>query len=242
MVEEVLRAGKHVFVEKPLALTEGEIDKLDRLVNELYSSPLGCPVVFVGFNRRYSPYAVRLRELVAKRSRPIQLSYRMNAGYVPPEHWVHGVEGGGRLLGEACHILDLFRFLVGAPALEVQATGLRAVRRDVSPTDNFTATVRYTEGSVCSLLYTSQGGQNLPKEALELHVDGWSCLLNDYRSLQGFGVKADLRTRRPEKGHYEELVAFERAVAGSIDRKTLWDEAIEVSRTALAMDRQVRGQ
>jgi predicted dehydrogenase/threonine dehydrogenase-like Zn-dependent dehydrogenase len=242
MVEDALRAGKNVFVEKPLAVTNEELEKLNQTVDELYNSPSGCPVVFVGFNRRYSPYALRLRELVAERSTPLHLSYRMNAGYVPPEHWVHGVEGGGRLLGEACHILDLFRFLVGAPVIEIQATGLRARRSDVFRTDNFTAAVRYADGSICSLLYTAQGSRNLPKEALELHVDGWSCVLDNYRSLQGFGVKAELRTRREEKGHWEELIAFHQAVAGSVDCKSLWEEAVEVSRTAFAMDRQVRGQ
>jgi predicted dehydrogenase len=240
MVGEALRAGKHVFVEKPLALTEEELDALEKLVDELLTSPTGCPVVFVGFNRRYSSYAARLRELVAQRSGPLHLSYRMNAGYVPPEHWIHSVEGGGRVLGEACHILDLFRFLVGAPAVEVWATGVRGARRDVPPTDNFTATIRYAEGSVCTLLYTAQGGQGLPKEAMEVHGDGRSFLLDDYRRLQGFSTKLDFWTRKQEKGHYEELTAFHRAIAGSLDCRALWDETIEVTRTALEVDRQVR--
>jgi predicted dehydrogenase/threonine dehydrogenase-like Zn-dependent dehydrogenase len=242
MVGEALRAGKHVFVEKPLALSQEELHGLEKLVDELRMSPSGCPVVFVGFNRRYSPYAVRLRELVAERSTPLQLVYRMNAGYMPPEHWAHGVEGGGRLLGEACHIFDLFRFLVGAPAVEVRAIGVRAARRDVMPTDNFTATIHYREGSVCSLLYTAQGGPNLPKEALEVHWDGRSCLLDDYRSLRGFGVKVRLQTRRQEKGHSEELLAFQQAIAGALDRRAIWDEAVEVTRTALELDQQVRNR
>ena len=242
MVEEALRAGKHVFVEKPLALTETELESLEKLVDELHGSPGGCPVVFVGFNRRYSPYAVRLRELIAQRSTPLHLSYRMNAGYLPPEHWVHGADGGGRLLGEACHIFDLFRFLVGAPAVEVSASGVRAARRDVLPTDNFTATIRYAEGSVCTLLYTAQGGRELPKEGLEVHGDGRSFLLDDYRQLRSFGAKLDMRTRTQEKGHLEELVAFHQAITGSLDCRILWDEAVEVTRTALEVDRQIRGR
>jgi predicted dehydrogenase/NADPH:quinone reductase-like Zn-dependent oxidoreductase len=240
MVAAALRAGKHVFVEKPLALTEEELVELEKLIEENWTLPSGCPVVFVGFNRRYSPYALRLRELVAERSTPLHLSYRMNAGYLPPEHWTQSPEGGGRVLGEACHIFDLFRFLVGAPPQNIHATGVHTTRRDVSPTDNFTATIRYVDGSVCTLLYTAQGGRDLPKEALELHVNGRSFLLNDYRLLQGFGAKADLRTRRQDKGHLAELVAFHRTIAGEIDRKALWDEAVEVTRTALEVDRQVR--
>jgi predicted dehydrogenase len=242
MVEEALRAGKHVFVEKPLALTGEELNTLEQLVDELSASPSGCPVVFVGFNRRYSLHAVRLREQVAERLAPFQLFYRMNAGYHSPDHWVHGSEGGGRVLGEACHIFDLFRFLTGAPAVEIRATGMHAALRDVLPTDNFTATMRYAEGSVCTLLYTAQGGRELPKEALELHGDGRSFVLDDYRQLRGFGTKAELRTKRQEKGHREELLAFHQAITGSLDRHTLWDEAVEVTRATLEVDRQVRGR
>jgi predicted dehydrogenase/threonine dehydrogenase-like Zn-dependent dehydrogenase len=238
---EALRAGKHVFVEKPLGLTAAELEMLENLVTTLQVSSTGCPVVFVGFNRRYSPYAVRLRELTATRSSPLQLVYRMNSGYVPPEHWVHSAEGGGRVLGEACHIFDLFRFLTGAPAVEVWATGIRATRRDLFPTDNFTATIRYAEGSVCTLLYTAQGGRELPKEAMELHVDGRSFVLDDYRHLRSFGAPVGLRTKRQEKGHREELLAFHHAITGQRDRRALWHEAVEVTRTTLEVDQQVRG-
>ena len=241
MVGEALRAGKHVFVEKPLALTQEELSALEQLVDELSSSPSGCPVIFVGFNRRYSPYVVRLRELITERSTPLQILYRMNAGYQPPEHWVHGPEGGGRVLGEACHIFDLFRYLVGAPALEVCVTGVRATQRDVLPTDNFTATIRYAEGSVCTLLYTAQGGRELPKEAMEIHGAGRSFLLCDYKQLRSFNAKIDFQTKRQEKGHREELSAFHGAISGSLNRRVLWDEAVEVTRTTLEVDRQVRG-
>jgi predicted dehydrogenase/threonine dehydrogenase-like Zn-dependent dehydrogenase len=242
MVAEALRARKHVFVEKPLALTEEELENLDNIVAELANSSSGCPVVFVGFNRRYSPYAKRLHEVIAQRSTPIQVSYRMNAGYVPPEHWVHGPQGGGRVLGEACHIFDLFRFLTGTPANQIVATAAQSAQRDILPTDNFTATIRYADGSVCTLLYTAQGGQDLPKESMELHVDGKSFLLQNYTRLETFGVRTDLRTRKEEKGHLEELNVFHEAIAGSLDRRPLWNNAVEITRTTLEVDRQVLGQ
>jgi predicted dehydrogenase/threonine dehydrogenase-like Zn-dependent dehydrogenase len=242
MVEDALRAGKHVFVEKPLAINQEELERLVGLVNELYVSPSGCPAVFVGFNRRYSSYAVRLREILAQRSTPINLSYRMNAGYLPPDHWTQGPEGGGRALGEACHIFDLFRFLTGSFAVDVSATGIRSPRQDVAATDNFTATIRYADGSVCTLLYTAQGGKELAKEAFELHVDGRSFVVDDYRTLTGFGTADQLRTKTQEKGHHEELIAFHNAITGALDRRALWDEAVEVTRMTLEVDRQVRGR
>jgi predicted dehydrogenase/threonine dehydrogenase-like Zn-dependent dehydrogenase len=242
MVEEALRAGKHVFVEKPLAVTEEELNTLEKLIDELSMSRVGCPVVFVGFNRRYSPYIVRMRDAFAVRIAPLQIVYRMNAGYLPPEHWVHGLEGGGRVLGEACHIFDLFRFLIGAPALEIRARGVRSSLRDVSPIDNFTATICYTDGSICTLLYTAQGGQGLPKEAIEFHGNRQSFILDDYRQLRSFGTKMNVRTKRQEKGHYEELLAYYQAITGVLDWRSLWDEAVEVTRTTIEVDRQVRSE
>jgi hypothetical protein len=111
----------------------------------------------------------------------------------------------------------------------------------VLPTDNFTATIRYAEGSVCTLLYTAQGGRELPKEAMEIHGAGRSFLLCDYKQLRSFNAKVDFQTKRQEKGHREELSAFQGAISGSLNRRVLWDEAVEVTRTTLEVDRQVRG-
>ena len=144
------------------------------------------------------------------------------------------------MLGEACHIFDLFRFLTGATADKVCALPTHSTQRDVLLTDNFTATVRYADGSVCTLVYTAQGGRDLPKESMELHVDGKSFLLHNYRQLEAFGTKIDLRTRSEEKGHFQELQAFHEAIAGSLDRWVLWNDAVEVTRTTLEVDRQVR--
>jgi hypothetical protein len=100
--------------------------------------------------------------------------------------------------------------------------------------------VRYADGSVCTLLYTAQGGSELPKEAMELHVDQQSVILDDYKLLRGFNTPAKRQTKRPDKGHYEELIAFHQAMTGTLDRRLIWEEALEVTQTTLEVDRLVR--
>jgi predicted dehydrogenase len=165
----------------------------------------------------------------------------MNAGYLSPDHWVHGREGGGRLIGEASHLLDLFRFLAGAPAMEVAVTGIASTRRDVGPRDNFTLTVRYGDGSVCTLLYTAQGSRKIGKEYLEVFVDGHTVVLDDYRRLLTYGWRRDLTGRTQDKGHRAEWQAFEELCRGTRDRDAVWEEALEVSRLAVEADRLARG-
>ena len=239
---ECLRAGKHVFVEKPLALSAFELEELEKARREVTGAPGGSPVVMVGFNRRYSPFARRLRGLVEHRSAPFQCYYRMNVGYLPPDHWVHGPEGGGRLIGEGCHIFDLFRFLAGVPASGVQVMAVRSPRNDVKSTDNFTATVRYCDGSVCTLLYTAQGSRDFPKEYLELAVDERHFVLDDYRHLRCYGVRGDLRLRHQDKGHHDEWQAFADYIEGRLDPEALWTEIVEVSQITLEADRLLGAQ
>jgi predicted dehydrogenase len=196
----------------------------------------------VGFNRRFSPYALRLRELLAGRRHPLLVHYRMNAGPIPADHWVHGPEGGGRIVGETCHILDLFRFLAGAPVERVEVTAIRPGASGARADDNFVATLRYADGSVCSLLYTSLGPKELPKEAMELYVDGRAALLEDYRRLEVVGTKAaGLKTVLPDKGHLAELEAFHRLCLGQGTPCMALDEMVEVTEASFAIREQVRG-
>jgi predicted dehydrogenase/threonine dehydrogenase-like Zn-dependent dehydrogenase len=231
-----LRAGKHVFVEKPLALHPEELEEIERF----YAESSSAPVLMTGFNRRFSPAVQRLRERLAGRSAPIVADYRMNAGYIPLDHWVHGPEGGGRNIGEACHVYDVFDALTGSGVSEVRAVGIRPSDR-LAANDNFTATIAYDDGSICTLTYTALGAKEHPKERLEVYADGSVLTLDDYRSLSASGRKAPLwSSRTVDKGHRQEL----EALAECLLREGPWpialDEQVRATRIAFEVEAQLK--
>ena len=211
-----LEAGKSVFVEKPLALTHQELDAIAGFFDRGTNGK--TPLLMTGFNRRFSPPITRAMELLAGRTTPIMVSYRMNAGFVPPESWVHGPEGGGRNIGEACHIYDLFTKLTGARAVDVRATAARAQGKQWRRNDNFVATVTFDDGSVCTLTYTSMGDRSYPKEQMELFADGKVIVLDDYKELRVAGAKArGWSAAAQKKGTLEELTALSVAMRGGAE-------------------------
>lgn len=232
---EALRAGKHVLLEKPLALTEEEL----REIEDYYAKAKGPqPVLLTGFNRRFSSYAQRIAARVAGRSNPMILNYRMNAGYIPLDHWVHGPEGGGRNRGEACHIYDLFTFITGSKVTSVHAMALSPTTDYYAASDNFVATIGFEDGSIATLTYTALGSNEFPKEMMEIFVDGIVISLIDYRSLSITGKRGKLlETRSSDKGQKDELQAFARAIRGQNGWPIpLWQQ-LQASRVALEIDR-----
>jgi len=237
MALAALRAGKHVLVEKPLALTEAELDALDTFIRAAGDTPL--PVLLTGYNRRFSPYARRLAQVLRGRTGPFMMDYRMNAGHIPLDHWVHGPEGGGRNLGEACHIYDLFTYLAEAVVTEVSAHAIAPRSHHYGRTDNFVATLSFADGSVASLTYTALGHRNFPKEMADLYVDGKVAVLEDYKRLQIFGAPGRaLSTSVQDKGLKDELVAFADAVNGK-GWPAPWWQQLQVGRIALAVEAQL---
>lgn len=234
MALEALKAGKHVLVEKPLALTVAELDAIEAFYKEAESPP----ILLTGFNRRFSRYAKKIRELTEARSNPMILNYRMNAGYIPLDNWVHGKEGGGRNRGEACHIYDLFTYLTGSKVMTVQAATIRPTTGYYSPSDNFVATMTFEDGSVATLTYTALGAKGYPKEKMELYCDGKVIILDDYRSLSIAGSKASgIETKAIDKGQIEELEAFAGVIRkGSIWPIPLWQQ-IQATEIALRIEK-----
>ena len=203
MVVDAMKAGKAVFVEKPMALSEEETDMVVRTAKET-----GVPFL-VGFNRRFSRYAAEAKKAVAGRKNPMIINYRMNAGYIPLDHWTQTEEGGGRIIGEGCHIFDLFNYFTDSAAESVSVNRITPQTDHVSSADNCVITVKYEDGSVCTLTYTGQGNKEYGKEFCEIIVDGMVITIDDYKFLKGYGVKLnEVKTMTSEKGQYEELEAF----------------------------------
>ena len=201
-----LEAGKHVLVEKPLGMNAEEVAK----VADFFEGRESAPLLMTGFNRRFSPHAKRIAELTAGRSAPMMINYRMNAGFVPLDHWAHDpVQGGGRNIGEACHIYDLFTYLTGTRVAEVTAAAIAPSGGKYSPSDNFTMTATFGDGSVATLTYTALGAAEHPKEAMEVFCDGVVYTLDDYKTLSVSGSSAGgVHTQMQDKGHKQELVEF----------------------------------
>jgi predicted dehydrogenase len=238
-----LRCGKHVLVEKPLALTRAELDEILAFYDGQRTDRADPPLLLTGFNRRFSPYAGRIAEVTHLRTNPMILNYRMNAGYLPLDHWVHGDEGGGRNRGEACHIYDLFTFLTGSRVSEVHARAIRPTTGHYGAGDNFVATIGFEDGSVASLTYTALGAAEYPKEHLDVFVDGRVISLQDYRRLAIVGAPGrGLSTAVAEKGQKEELVALARAIrAGGEWPIPLWQQA-QATEIALEIEPYLTGQ
>jgi predicted dehydrogenase len=222
-----LEAGKHVFVEKPLAL---DAEDVDRIAATLEGSSL---VMCVGFNRRYAPMAARAREALRGRTGPLVVDILVNAGAVPRDHWTQvPEEGGGRIVGEAVHFIDLARFFVNAPlsSLQVKTAAAEHVVDDMASMQ-----LGFADGSLASIRYLSNGHRAFPKERVELFADGMVIRIDNWRRMRAWGV-GGLTTRLPhgqDKGHAALAAAFVRAVRGEGPLPIPLDEILEVSRWAI---------
>lgn len=229
-----LKAGKNVFTEKPLALNWEELNSLVTTCQELDE----IPYLMVGFNRRFSPALQKLRERLTGRRSPLIINYRLNGGYIPLDSWIQDRRGGGRNIGEACHIYDVFRSLSGAPVESIQATAIDPGDLPYLRNDNFTAALRYEDGSVGNLVYAALGPKTgLPKERIEVFCDGEAYIVDDYKILIQAGTGDVLwQSTDVDKGHFEELSRFGDAVATGGEPPIPFDEIIETSAVALHIE------
>jgi predicted dehydrogenase len=207
-----LNAGKRVFCEKPLCLSEEELADIVRSYTR--STTTQQPFLMVGFNRRFAPLALRMKAFLSNIHEPLAMHYRVNAGYLPPDHWVHDPEqGGGRILGEVCHFVDFLMFLAGSFPVEVQASSLANPGQYSG--DNVFVSLRFANASQGTIGYLANGDKSFSKERVEVFGGGAVAVLEDFRRLElvRHGKTQTMRTRwRQDKGHRGECEALANAI------------------------------
>jgi predicted dehydrogenase/threonine dehydrogenase-like Zn-dependent dehydrogenase len=209
LARRALEAGKHVFVEKPLALGDEELDAV------LEAASRSRANLMVGFNRRFSPHARAAKEFFADRREPLSILYRVNAGRVPAGHWTQSpTEGGGRVRGEVCHFVDLCQFFAGAPPVSVFAEPIRSGDAGTVEDDSVFVTLRFADGANACVAYLAEGDRALAKERVEIFGAGRSFVIEDFRASRAYRGGREERTklRAADKGQPEEVRAVCRMV------------------------------
>ena len=234
MVVKALRSGKNIFVEKPIALTETELAEIETAHADAAAKGK-APLVMVGFNRRFAPHVAKMKSLLAGARGPKAFVMTVNAGAIPAEHWTQDREvGGGRIVGEGCHFIDLLRFLAGE-----RITAVRTNTMESPSADSVSIELRFADGSIGTVHYFANGSKSFPKERIEVFAQGSVLQLDNYRRLTGFGwpgfKKMNLWSQ--DKGQKACAAAFVQAVANSGASPIPFEELMEVGRaTILAAD------
>ncbi|MEZ9574267.1 bi-domain-containing oxidoreductase [Vibrio sp. 10N.222.55.A3] len=236
---DAIAAEKHVFVEKPLALAESEVDLIENAFNESQTKPK----VMVGYNRRFAPHVVKMKELLSSVKGPKTFIMTMNAGDIPSDHWTQDpTVGGGRIIGEACHYIDLMRHLAGC-----KITGFNAMCMGDSPgvairEDKASITLSFEDGSIGTIHYFANGGKDFPKERIEVFANDAVLQLDNFRKLVGFGWKgfSKMKLSSQDKGQNDCSKAFVDSIKEGSASPISFDEIIEVARVSCQVAEQLR--
>jgi predicted dehydrogenase len=229
LVVKALQAGKHVFVEKPLAVDSGQL----AVVNEQLQLT-NHQLLLVGFNRRFAPLAKKLETFLSTKHEPRYIHYRVNAGYIPLNHWVHyPAQGGGRIIGEGCHFVDFISFLVGQVPVSVRATALPDGGKYRG--DNVSMTLAFPDGSVGVVDYLANGDKSFPKERIEVFCGGKIAVLDDFRSLEMVeNGRRKLDKTTQDKGWRDEWIAFAEAIHNGGGPPIPYEQMIGVTKATFA--------
>lgn len=226
-VVEALKAGKHVFVEKPLCLRMAELAEVERALREAGTKPR---ILMVGFNRRFAPQIRRIKELLSAVGGPKSFVVTVNAGAIPAEHWTQDANaGGGRIVGEACHFVDLLRYLAGAPMVEWRRATMNSATKDT-----VTLQIGFADGSIGTVHYFANGNKAFPKERVEVFAGGRILQCDNFRRLTGFGWPGFSRMNlwRQDKGQAACAQAFVDAITSGTPPIPI-EELLEVSRVSI---------
>jgi predicted dehydrogenase len=237
LVCQALAAGKHVFVEKPLALKLDDLKAIEQAYLDAVVAGKS-PIVMVGFNRRFAPQLLKMKELLDGTKGPKTFVMTVNAGAIPPEHWTQDpAVGGGRIVGEACHFIDLLRYLAG-----VAIVGHSSARMDAATVDTVTIQLGFADGSMGTVHYFANGSKAFPKERLEVFAAGRVLQLDNFRKLAAFGWPAfrKMNLWRQDKGNKNCAAAFVRGVEQGGHAPIPFDEIMEVSRISAEIAESLR--
>lgn len=240
LVQQALAAQKHVFVEKPLALTLEELAAVEAAYERAADR-----LLMVGFNRRFAPHIVKMKQLLAGVQEPKSFIFTMNAGAIPTSHWTQDLQvGGGRIIGEACHHIDLMRFLAGSPIVSVAARGMGAPAGMTQTEDKAAITLGFADGSFGTVHYLANGAASFPKERIEAFAGGRILALDNFRTLRGYGVPgfSKLGGWTQDKGQNDCAAAFLRAVSEGGQAPIPAEEIFEVARVTIEAAEQLRQQ
>lgn len=229
LVVQALEANKHVFVEKPLAVTMEQLKTVYQTAKQHPDHHL-----MVGFNRRFSPFSQKLKKALQERGDPLSVIITVNAGHIPKEHWVHDpAMGGGRIVGEGCHFIDLARFLVGAPITSIFA--LSTDGHSETDEDKTMILLSFKDGSQAAIHYLANGHQRFPKERIEVFSSQRVFAIDNFKSLRGFGSPLKETGLKQDKGHFNELKLFLEAVSQGGKPLIPVEEVFEVHLATLAV-------
>lgn len=250
LVIKALKAGKNVFVEKPLAI---DVAGLNKVIKQLTidnrpqtvkhgQSSTVHGLLTVGFNRRFSPHAQSLKSSIVNRPSSMHLHYRINAGFIPSNHWTQDPNiGGGRIIGEACHFIDLITYLVGAPPVSVHAVALP--NNGKYSDDNVSMTFTFPDGSIGVIDYLANGDKSMPKERLEVFCDGMVAILDDYVKLQILeNGKWKMESGNQDKGWKNEMSTFARAIKEGSEPPIPYEHLIGVTKATFAAVESIRSK
>ena len=202
---DALMKGKRVFVEKPLAVSLDEL----RQLGEVWRETKGH--IMVGYNRRFSPFSIKAKGFFERRNEPMVINYRGNAGFIPKNHWVHDVvEGGGRIVGEVCHFIDLVQYFTSSLPTKVYASRISGHNEAMSNSDNIAVNLKLEDGSIASILYVGNGDKSFSRERMELFAESSVCIIDDFRSVRFSkdGKTRTLKKANQDLGYSGELAAF----------------------------------
>lgn len=242
LVCKALDAGKHVFVEKPLALT---LDQLQRIESS-YHGAIAIDqnrLLMVGFNRRFAPQVQKIKLLMEEVKEPKVFIMTVNAGYIPADHWTQDpLVGGGRIIGEACHFVDLLRFLSGQKITKFQTIAVGKPSGTFSNEDKSSITLQFEDGSIGTILYLANGNKSFPKERLEIFAAGRTLQLDNFCKLKGFGWPgfSKMNLWRQNKGQRECSTAFVKSIEQGTFSPIAFEELMEVSRITIEIAESLR--